>query len=652
MPGSCKGKSFKTFGLTRPPAWLKVSKKLDIEFTLASLPSAALMRFSFKYIKLFAAAALIYIPCEAFSQGASLPGSVLADSLAFPGETYVITSDELSRYNINSIEDILEILPGVSYWMEGTAGSNSGFSVDGIGMGGISLLVNGFPFADPYDDASLFRFVPLSRLRRVEVIYGGSNSVSSVASSGCVINLVLEEGGREGPLSAADFTNGRSNKRSRRIWFATPRSYVNAVFAYDQYLQNPVKALADYPGGLIGNYDSKSVLVDLSFMTQSSEKISLMLHTFEDRYAGTALAPASGTVNPGEYVRHSGFDSRIGYSKGDLDLVLRRLLLDMDRDCGYTSGSVTAIRGTWRRAFSSYRVKVFGSAERRELANNIWRQRFDPRYSVAEGGVTMASGASNAFGWRTGIFGGHHQQTGPWLGGEAALYRGKRDGFYQRLSLSRRARIPSAKELFQPDLDVTVDGAELATSGNENLVHEVVEEASVGAGLEGRAALDLFARRHKNMIVLSGPDGGPMSYANLNGGESYGARGTVTLGGKILGVDWGFTGSAEYYGKGDGVMDGVPEYRLLGRVFLERLSFKKTERLNLSLDAVETGGREWNGSRLERYSVMNASLSLSIMSAIVRIQMNNLLDSEYQTVPGYLMPERHFRMGFIWYFFD
>ena len=74
-----------------------------------------------------------------------LQGSVLNSSLAFPGEVFVISSDELSDRRINSLEDILDLAPGVSYSRKGPTGSVLYISVEGRPMTGVQLLLNGHP---------------------------------------------------------------------------------------------------------------------------------------------------------------------------------------------------------------------------------------------------------------------------------------------------------------------------------------------------------------------------------------------------------------------------------------------------------------------------------------------------------------------------
>ncbi|MCK4236246.1 MAG: Plug domain-containing protein, partial [Candidatus Krumholzibacteria bacterium] len=79
-----------------------------------------------------------------------LNGSIAGDSLLFPTEVFVITREDLIDYNIHTLDDILELLPGVVSWRAGPPGSRSGFSIDGRSSYGVTLLVNGEPLYDPY----------------------------------------------------------------------------------------------------------------------------------------------------------------------------------------------------------------------------------------------------------------------------------------------------------------------------------------------------------------------------------------------------------------------------------------------------------------------------------------------------------------------
>ncbi|MBN1163512.1 MAG: TonB-dependent receptor plug domain-containing protein [Candidatus Krumholzibacteriota bacterium] len=580
-----------------------------------------------------------------------MPGSVAVDSLLYPGEVYVITSAELTEYNINSLYDILEILPGVSSWRNGPAGSEEHFSVDGFSARGITLLLNGVPFTDPYDAEALSRFLPLSRLKQVEVIYSRSPLLTGVASSGSVINIVMEEGGREGPYSAVDFTHGSRNRRSRRIWFSSPRAYINAALVYDEYLQDARRVLPANEMALLGQYDSRSVLFELNLVTERKDEITLRLHRYEDTYWGTSFRPYRRDIfSVPEDVRYKGFDSFLRYRKNDLTAYYQLRVVEMKRASGWTSGQINRAALNWKGRRGNYSLRAFFSAEKGYFQNLLWGNWFDPEYGNLEGGFYLGGGKANTLVWRCGFTGGFHDQCGAYGGGEGMLTRGRPDRFYQSLIISRRSRIPTVAELFQPQMDRTIEGLNVRTGGNSGLDAEQFDDLTLEAGFWGRLAVSLFARKERSLIALSGSN--PALYASRTGGEVTGARGRFTGQGEFLGTAYNYALNLEYFGKRSDSTPGVPEYRALGRCCFRRRVFKQTETLALHLDIMETGSRNFGDVELKNYQVVNAAASLTVLSMVISFEYRNLFDIQYQTVPGILMPERHFRIGLTSDIFD
>jgi len=138
-------------------------------------------------ILLIFAAVIAVLPCaECRAESSRYGGAYLSaagDTLALPGEVFVLTAEELARFDINTIEDIIEHLPGVSVLQNGPPGSRTLYTIDGRTIKGMTMLVNGVPFNDPYNEDPLARFLALSRVRRIEVIYSSSPSLTGRASS-------------------------------------------------------------------------------------------------------------------------------------------------------------------------------------------------------------------------------------------------------------------------------------------------------------------------------------------------------------------------------------------------------------------------------------------------------------------------------------
>ncbi|MBU8921532.1 MAG: Plug domain-containing protein [Bacteroidales bacterium] len=603
---------------------------------------------------LFAAlliAGVFLVATDAESRG-SFHGSVVADSLAFPGEVFVISSDELADRRINSLEDILDLIPGVSYSRSGPTGSALYISVEGRPMTGVQLLLNGHPFSDPWDGRPLARFIPMSRLRQVEIIYSSSPAITGRSGSGSVINLIIEEGGRKGPLAVGDFSNGRGNRRSRRFWFSTPESFINLTVAYDEYLQDASEAIVSEPGYLIGQYNSRSFMSELRIITDNDESLLLHIQRYEDTYRGTSNVPAlPGESDSGEDIRYSGVDSRIELRKNGLELSVGQRLVEMKRNTGITSGLVLSAGGRWHISSGGLDLRMFLTGERVAFENRVSGSYFGPEYSDLRGGISAGGDAGGAgIRWRGGIYSGHHDRVGYWTGGEAGLTRGSPDGFYQKVMLSRRLTLPVAEQLFHPAVDPGLSGTEPAIAGNPDLTAGVMDEISAGVGFYGKLSLDLFARRERERSFYSEED--PLVWNSGGESEVAGGRLKYSDNGSRFGIDYGYLLSAEYFSNRSKFTYGVPEYRLLGGIFLKRLSFKDTETITLRMDSVANGERDWPGATLGRYTVHNLSFSCTVMSAVIHLQYNNIFDTRYETIPGYFMDRRHYRFGFIWYIFD
>lgn len=612
---------------------------------------AAFMRVSFKYLFVMAIMLMLCIPHVIAAEPGTVPiGSVLADSLSFPGEVYVLTADELADYNINTVEDILEMLPGLSFWRKGPEGSTVAFSVDGQSSRGITLLVNGVPFTDPYNDGPLLRFVPLSRLIQVEVIFSGSAGVSGVFCPGGLVNIVIEEGGRQGPITVADFTNGHLARRSRRIWFSSPGSSINVTFAYDEYLQDASRSLSESGSGLIGLYNSRSILAELSLTTDDDHHLLLRIQKYDDSYKGSMLYPAVPSIGyKGEGIGYNGFDSQLRYSRGAFSVLLRQRVLEMKRYSGRISGHLLGGSVKWDASVRELSVKTFINARAVSFENRLWGEYFHPEYSLAEGGVAVA-GSISKYMWRGGLYGCYHSETGLWLGGEMGISRGNGNGAYQWLKFSRRSRVPAAEELFQPELNQTIEGDFFSSVGNTELDLEKTDEVSLGFGFSEELSVDIFVRKERRRIIFD--QGSPAVYKSTGDDEVAGVRSGYRGDARLFGTGIGYSIGVEYFGKRSEYTPGVPEYRFMGNLRLKRRFFKDTETLSLLLSACHVGPRNWAESLLERYSVLNASFSMTVMSATVRFEMRNILDTRYETVPGYWMPERHFRMGVIWNILD
>jgi hypothetical protein len=605
---------------------------------------------------LLLSALALLVPAGGFGSEASRYGgaylAAAGDTLALPGEIFVITAEELARFDINTIEDIIEHLPGVSVLQDGPPGSETRYSVDGRTIKGLTLLVNGVPYNDPYNEDPLARFLTLSRVRWVEVIYSSSPSLTGRAESGSVINIVIEEGGREPPVAAGDFTWGANGRKSRKAWFSSPDAFINGTIAYDEYMQDFFESVVDDPTALVGEYNSRSVMLDLTLRGTAGDRVLVRLRTFEDTYNGTRNWPyIRDSLIPPESVRNSGLDSEIRYVRSGVEVSLRQRMVEMDRRTGMTSGLVFGGAVTWHGFAGSTAIKSFVSAERAAFENNLFLISFSPDVDRFEGGIT-AGGDAGAFRWRGGISAGTMTGSGFYAGGEAALSRGNERGLYQTLIIARRVRTPTTEELYQPELPYLPNADPLSTAGNPNLTHETSDEISLALGYGTAVTTDLFARFERSRIILEGSE--PSVYMSEGSDDVFGLRASLRGGGStgVASFDYHWRLTGYWFADRAEITPGVPEYHVHGGLWLSRPSFKKTELFTIGVFASDTGSRFFHGTELGRYALLDLSASITVMGAVVKFEMKNVLDEKYETVPGMYMPGSHYRFGINWRLFD
>lgn len=563
-----------------------------------------------------------------------------SDSLSIPGEVLVIVRDDLSEYNIHTLDDILRLIPGISIWREGPPASAGAFTLEGRSPKGVVVLLNGEPLADPYDLAQLDNFIPFSRLERIEIHYHASPFLSGEVSAAAAVNIVLEEGGRPAPSSELDFTFGRGNRRARRAWFSTPRAEISGLIAYDEYLQDETEAYLPNPYMKLGKYDGRSMLFEFRIDQGTGHGLRMRLHRYEDTYVGTSLSTT-------EDIRYDGYDAGLGYRRGGVDLSIRQRVVNLSR-IG-TRRSVLLLGGVarWAGSLAGIDSRIFLSGERSSFDMVMQSTGIEPSMHRIEGGMEVGRRMVPGFGWRTGFYAGEQSEIGAYVAGEVGVSWSGNAHVQPYAMARRRVRTPSAQEMFQPESLLALNGTDYSAGGNTGLEPELCEEITLGMNLLGSIAVDLFARNERRVIT---PIEG--RFANVDGGRVTGARGRYATGGELNGIGYGLDASLELFGERNDLTMGIPEYRMRGGLLARRTLFKETETLSLRWDAEIVGERFWDGNALPGYMTHDISCSMTILKARVVFQYRNIFDEDYETVPGYLMPGRHYIVGIWWELLD
>lgn len=590
-------------------------------------------------MKIFRPVAL-FLLCVAIPRASAASGVSPADSLVFPGEVDTLGRAELRGANINTLNDILDRAPGVSWWLQGSPASRTGFSIDGR-PAGRSLLLDGVSFADPWSGNALSRFLPLSRLERVRIVHSSSPFLAGRSGAGGAVDVELEEGGRRGPFARADFTYGKSNRRARRVWFATPRGPISLYAAYDEYLQDASVAVPERPSLKIGDYDGRSTLLGLRLSSTAGDVVEASLHRYEEAHVTADYAPSPADVDE---TRLDGYESRLSWRRGATSVRLRQQSLERAWPSGRVSSMIVAGDARWDGHVGGWPARVFARAEEAEADARIDDERVSPSWRIVEGGVTTGSTIGGGLRWRGGISGGFHEETGSYFGGEAGLAR-KHGAWTEHVLAARRRRLPEPAELYAPAADPYNETA----VGSTDLAVAVVDEITAGIG-RSRVLVELFARRERDLPVAGG--GGTGVLSSTGTGETAGARCRARGGGRIPGFSAAWRLSGLWFLERSGLARGIPEYEARVSGTISRAVFKETETIALGCRVVAWGERTWEGQRLDGFVTVDLSGSLTVLGAVVRFELRNALDADAETTPGYVMPPRWWTIGLRWDFFD
>lgn len=91
-------------------------------------------------------------------------------------QTRVINSEELQRYQGQTVQDIISRQPGFSSFSNGGMGSTSNFYVRGYDKRQILVLVDGIRYSSVDDGGAALSLLPAEQVERIEVLYGASGS--------------------------------------------------------------------------------------------------------------------------------------------------------------------------------------------------------------------------------------------------------------------------------------------------------------------------------------------------------------------------------------------------------------------------------------------------------------------------------------------
>ncbi len=119
-----------------------------------------------------------------------------ADPVAVGRREIVISRDEIERLPVQTVQDLLRILPGVGLTRRGARGVQGDLNMRGGSFEQAVVMVNGIRVNNPQTGHhNLDLFVPLAAIERIEILYGPGSAVHGPDAFGGAINIVTGVGG-------------------------------------------------------------------------------------------------------------------------------------------------------------------------------------------------------------------------------------------------------------------------------------------------------------------------------------------------------------------------------------------------------------------------------------------------------------------------
>ena len=91
-------------------------------------------------------------------------------------QTRVIDSEELQRYQGQTVQDIISRQPGFSNFSNGGMGTTGNFYIRGYDKRQILVLVDGIRYSSVDDGGAALSLLPAEQIERIEILYGASGS--------------------------------------------------------------------------------------------------------------------------------------------------------------------------------------------------------------------------------------------------------------------------------------------------------------------------------------------------------------------------------------------------------------------------------------------------------------------------------------------
>lgn len=564
-----------------------------------------------------------------------------------------ITRDELDRLGDLTLADYLERLPGITLQRSGPPGSFGDIRVRGFEGRYVSVYIDGILVTDPsapsgqFDD---FTGLTTGGIRRIEILKGAQSALYGGTAVGGVISIETlgAPEGTEGITQSLGLEVGSYDTLAASYRFSRTEGPATLSFSAATVTSAGFSAADENAGNTEADgYDRTRLTAGVEYRAENgltfgvngfAERGSV---EFDDIQGVPPFAPFDGTIDDEGTRQTLGLRAWARAEAGIWTHDLAATGYFVEREQTF-DGTSTRFRS--RRLALEYRAQA---PIRPDLTVVVGGDHRDERaeYTNLPGGDASTT--------TTGVFAealwspssdldltatlrlDRHSEFGSFTTGRVAAAWRASERTVVRAAFGTGYRAPSIDELFG---DYTAGSFPFI--GNPDLEPEESVSAEIGIDHEfangGRISLTAFEGRIDNLITFV--FGSPSTVENVAGVSTR--RGVEVAGSLPLGDSASLFGAATFLQAEDSGGQPLP----------------RTPERDLTM-GVEAGiGADWTATLVGRnfagapdvddFTVLDAQIARAIGGgAEVYLRIENLLDAQYQLVPGYGTSDRAFYAG-------
>ena len=288
-------------------------------------------------------------------------GAVLA-------QTVVVTKEDISKLQANSLVDVFRTLPSVEVAQYGGRGQNASFFVRGGSSSQVLVLMDGARMPRGMMGGVDFNSLPVNSIERIEFIRGARASIYGSEAISGVINIITKADVNENAvkLYGGFGTNNHYVTSLAALHKIDENQHIKAVVGYEKNDGFNVKPVAGVNDGDEHGFESYNV--NVGYQNKLTDTVRAFVNVvaydnegeYDNSYAASQWGPATHEKKMGR-VEFRSVNTNLAYDKGNLSSSLDLTYAEQD-NYDYVvgeskkSGAIVSINQVNAAWLNSYRV--------------------------------------------------------------------------------------------------------------------------------------------------------------------------------------------------------------------------------------------------------------------------------------------------------